>query len=246
MLQLLSQPEMLRQVSLRDLRRVVEDYPCFAAARMLFVKALKERGDLDYPQELFKASLQAPSRRQLFLCIQGRKLLISNAEPTYAETYVSEMPVEEPTTPYSDDFSLIDKFLDEQSVQGEQRQTDMPLAQSSVYNVEEALGDGSDVEEDNDVIRRFLETNPPSESGREVDVSVNNAPDSPEGLPKLDVPVMPEAAFTLTLARIYLRQKKYDRALEIFRSLVLKNPEKSIYFADQIRYLEKVINNLNK
>ncbi len=54
--------------------------------------------------------------------------------------------------------------------------------------------------------------------------------------------------FTETLARIYLKQHKYDRALEIIRSLYLNFPNKSIYFADQIRYLEKLvrINQKNK
>ena len=45
---------------------------------------------------------------------------------------------------------------------------------------------------------------------------------------------------TETLARIYVRQKKYARAIEAYRILMLKNPKKSGYFADQIRELEKL------
>lgn len=245
-LQLLTQPEMLRQVSIEDLRRTVEDYPCFAMARMLYVKALKEKGDLDYPQELFKASLQAPSRRQLFYCIQGRGQLQNTSEPPYMETYLPVTPVQNGGEPVSDDFSLIDRFLGERSGQNDPQQRDAPMSEMPVYDVEEALGDGSDVEEKNEVIRRFLETNPPVDEGSCGRLPDTREPEQPDGVPAVDVPVMSEAAFTLTLARIYLKQKKYDRALEIFRSLVLKNPEKSIYFADQIRYLEKVINNLKK
>ena len=47
--------------------------------------------------------------------------------------------------------------------------------------------------------------------------------------------------YTETLAQIYLKQHRYDKALEIIRSLYLNFPNKSIYFADQIRYLEKLI-----
>ena len=47
--------------------------------------------------------------------------------------------------------------------------------------------------------------------------------------------------YTQTLARIYLKQHRYDKALEIIRSLYLNFPNKSIYFADQIRYLEKLV-----
>ena len=50
-----------------------------------------------------------------------------------------------------------------------------------------------------------------------------------------------DAFYTETLARIYLKQHRYDKALEIIRSLYLNFPNKSIYFADQIRYLEKLV-----
>ena len=53
--------------------------------------------------------------------------------------------------------------------------------------------------------------------------------------------------FTEALARIYIKQGKYDRAIEIIRRLSLKYPKKNRYFADQIRFLEKlIINNNNK
>ncbi|MDD4608771.1 MAG: tetratricopeptide repeat protein [Bacteroidaceae bacterium] len=52
-----------------------------------------------------------------------------------------------------------------------------------------------------------------------------------------------EECFTETLAKIYIRQEKYSRAIEIFKKLCLKYPKKSAYFADQIRFLEKLIIN---
>ncbi len=54
---------------------------------------------------------------------------------------------------------------------------------------------------------------------------------------------LPEDSFSEALAKIYLKQKRYDKALEIIKSLRLKNPEKNTYFADQIRFLEKLIIN---
>lgn len=50
-----------------------------------------------------------------------------------------------------------------------------------------------------------------------------------------------DSYYTQTLARIYLKQRRYDKALEIIKSLYLNFPNKSIYFADQIRYLEKLV-----
>ncbi|MDO9635275.1 MAG: hypothetical protein Q7J05_09630 [Paludibacter sp.] len=39
----------------------------------------------------------------------------------------------------------------------------------------------------------------------------------------------------------YIREKRYREAIEVLNQLNLINPKKSIYFADQIRYLEKII-----
>ena len=56
-----------------------------------------------------------------------------------------------------------------------------------------------------------------------------------------------ECYFTETLARIYIKQGRYEKALEIIKRLNLNIPKKNAYFADQIRFLEKVIiNNKNK
>lgn len=51
------------------------------------------------------------------------------------------------------------------------------------------------------------------------------------------------SCFTETLAKIYIKQHRYDKALEIIKKLSLNYPKKNAYFADQIRFLEKLIIN---
>lgn len=51
----------------------------------------------------------------------------------------------------------------------------------------------------------------------------------------------PASSLSESLAKIYIKQGRYRRAYEILSDLNLKNPEKSIYFADQLRFLRKVI-----
>lgn len=50
-----------------------------------------------------------------------------------------------------------------------------------------------------------------------------------------------DSVFTETMAKIYIKQGQYTKALHIFEKLNLKYPEKSTYFADQIRFLNKII-----
>jgi hypothetical protein len=54
---------------------------------------------------------------------------------------------------------------------------------------------------------------------------------------------MDDSCFTETLAKIYVKQRRYDKALEIIKKLSLNYPKKNAYFADQIRFLEKLIIN---
>ncbi|NLO71230.1 MAG: hypothetical protein GX102_09925 [Porphyromonadaceae bacterium] len=44
-------------------------------------------------------------------------------------------------------------------------------------------------------------------------------------------------------SKALIREQKYLEAIEILEKLNLINPKKSIYFADQIRFLKKIINN---
>ncbi len=51
-----------------------------------------------------------------------------------------------------------------------------------------------------------------------------------------------DALMTETLAKVYLQQKNYKKALQAYKILSLKYPKKSGYFADQIRAIKKLIN----
>ncbi len=52
-----------------------------------------------------------------------------------------------------------------------------------------------------------------------------------------------EDYLTETLANIYIRQGRYEKAIEIIRKLNLNYPKKNRYFADQTRFLQKLIIN---
>ena len=52
-----------------------------------------------------------------------------------------------------------------------------------------------------------------------------------------------DTSLSESLAKIYIRQKRYDKAFEIIHTLSLNNPKKSAYFADQLRFLKKLMLN---
>ena len=84
-----------------------------------------------------------------------------------------------------------------------------------------------------DIIDRFISKNP----------KIKPVKSSPKPTaPDLSSPA-PEALMTETLARVYLEQKNYKKAIQAYKILILKNPEKSGFFADQIRAIEKLQEN---
>ena len=99
---------------------------------------------------------------------------------------------------------------------------------------ESANEKGSNRRTQSDLIDKFIAANPRIEPKREkTDVPVIDmaAPSVDEG----------EGFVTETLARIYVRQGYYSRALDIYEKLSLKFPEKSSYFASQIEKVKDLL-----
>ena len=66
----------------------------------------------------------------------------------------------------------------------------------------------------------------------------------PAETPAVETPRAPAGSLlSESLAKIFIKQHNYQGAYEIISSLSLKYPEKSIYFADQLRFLRKLIIN---
>ena len=135
-------------------------------------------------------------------------------------------PVEEPTE--ADAFDLIDHFLDGARTSGE----DLP----EVLHYE---GGGEGL----DYFAGETDAPLPAEGLSEL-LDTSSVPTAPVVAPSLEEPA-PEELLSETLSKIYIQQQHYDKALRIIRSLSLNYPEKNRFFADQIRFLERLIANNN-
>jgi hypothetical protein len=284
----INDPSQLNRESMLQLKAVLEDYPCFTIARMLYLKSLLNLNDLHFSASLIKTAVSVPDRRRLYYFIEGKSLPEQLENPKAA-------PLE------SGGFSLIDRFLQGSTPtlapQEEEAETfsfeltpeqavpaspaagvaktepkpelvAKPIAaeepirtdEGFVLNYAEFLSmqpDSGPIEPvqpmvGQELIDQFLEQSESKDSKIRLRPSANKQldEDSVEEVAALEQMVssfnLPEDSFTDTLAKIYLKQKRYDRALEIFKGLSLKYPEKNVYFADQIRFLEKLITHIKK
>lgn len=249
--QLMEKPSELTEDTLPVLKEVVDEYPWFQAAHLLYLKNLAQVEDIRFPAELRKMALFVPDRKKLFLLIEGEKYGLYL--PVMARGQQQNEEEQDNT------FSLIDSFLS--SYEKEKEPEESLLLNSSVSSdyIYWAMTHESEEPEKEPEIplqhQKLIDNFIREEEERPVGTTRINLDEMPEGsqvpesiqeLDELDENEVNGSYFTETLARIYVKQKRYDKALQIIKNLSLNYPEKSIYFADQIRFLEKLIINTKK
>ncbi|WP_147678642.1 hypothetical protein [Algibacter pacificus] len=94
-----------------------------------------------------------------------------------------------------------------------------------------------EIEKKFDLIDKFITKNPKINPTKPVSLKGN--------LAKVQL-MQPETLMTETLARIYVEQKNYSKAIQSYKILSLKYPEKSGFFANQIRAVEQLQEQNNK
>ena len=95
-------------------------------------------------------------------------------------------------------------------------------------------------------INAFIRTQHPAAQPVGLMPDDSPAEEEDDEKPKAPIPHPEHTDDTLlseSLAKIFIKQGRYERAYEIISGLNLKFPKKSAYFADQLRFLQKLIIN---
>jgi hypothetical protein len=234
-------PGNLSERTLPELKQIVADFPYFHAARMLYLKNLAVLDDIRLKVDLKKMAIYLPDRTKLFILLDGDKYVKPVAKLHKQEDIQKE-----------NKFTLVDSFLSETTDSGKNIIDESlifhpPVSADYMQLLldDEPKSEGSDKKmQHQELIDSFIESGSEHFGKRLVmDSSANegenfNIENTPLNLEKETLDV---SYFTETLAHVHIKQKRYDKALEIIKNLSLKYPEKNIYFADQIRFLEKLI-----
>ena len=224
--ELIKCPEKLSKETIPVLSRLLERYPYYQTARLLLLQNLYKEKDPLFTKELSRSAVLLADRSVLFEMINGEDYKIESVP--VSPTSPNEIP--EGTADRTQ--SLIELFLGTDS-----QQPASTHKVSSVTNPIDASVDymgylmqqeGLDGVDEGE--RKYIG------KSRKIVLEEKEKYETPDETEPAE-----EDFFTETLAKIYIKQKKYARALEIIRALSTANPKKNSYFADQIRFLEKII-----
>ena len=239
-------PDMLGNETLDELRSLISRYPYFQTAWLLYLKNLYLLRDSSFGDELRKSVLYVADRRVLFYLIENGITPHADSHEQKTSFAVAEEPGVDRT------LALIDAFLAKsQDVQPQQQPMALDYATDYVAYLMRTDNNAESTTETEEVpklrgqelIDGFIH-----ESEKDGNPSVGTVGFEGSNVASQSEAVasdgdLDESYFTETLAKIYMNQHRYEKALEIIKKLSLKYPKKSAYFADQIRDLEQMIIN---
>lgn len=241
----ISRREPLDRDSLFLLHAIVEQYPCFQAARLLYLRNLYQMRYSSFGDELRRSSLFITDRKVLFQLVEGQRF--SQSVQKEEETDTLFVADERDVQSVDSTDALIDRFLATPSAD-KPRSSASPADATTDYiayllqheNPDALPEEESPQLQGHELIDSFI-------SRRSERIVLKEIPENVPAIPSASSDDAGEGIFTETLARIYIKQGRYDKAIEIIRRLNLNYPKKNRYFADQIRFLQKlIINNKTK
>ena len=256
--------------TLYDLRSLIALHPYYQTARILLLQNLYILHDPSFDEELRRTAICISDRRVIFNMIEAAHYKYRNEQrvntkekdsekdngdrtTTLIDSFLGSIPKDSETEPDKEKRkpTLADAAIDYVSylldIEDDENKTEPVAESSSKVN----STDCSNADRTTDLINSFIEdggfklkeeTNLP-----EYDLDTSDCATHKETEKQEEEKEGDECYFTETLARIYIKQGRYEKALEIIKRLNLNIPKKNAYFADQIRFLDKlIINNKNK
>lgn len=233
-------PDTIDDDAIAQLQALTQEHPYFHIARILLLQALYKKHDPAYDETLRRTAILVPNREAIFRLTEEPHYTQAEERKRYEETtddsesrtvslidnfLEAQTPVSPVSHPIDAAQDYIGYLLQQESRQGTQRQEALPMNGGGV--VEDFL--------ENEHGRIVLDDNLEDEHN-ESQSDNSNVYENDEN----------NEILTEIMAGIYIKQGKYENAVKIIRQLSLKYPKKNRYFADQIRFLEKLIINNNK
>jgi hypothetical protein len=267
-IQFIDEPKLLNKQSLEDLRMLIDEFPYFQTAWLLYAQNLKAVNDVRFESQLKQAAIHIADRSILFRIIHDKvqsELVDTN------KTITSATKSEDKSLDQVIKERLLElQKKEEHSNEGVKKNTEFNLNASSqvAENQEELIDFAFDTEQNAKVLDQMIRSEvqrvytlekaslefneKQSQRNKKIDLIDRFIENEERGfasnseLPLKDT--LPEYNLnnsedfiSETLAKIYIKQAYFEKALYTYEKLSLKYPEKNIYFAAQIKMLKELI-----
>jgi hypothetical protein len=260
---LLNKPETINEKQTSALENVVLQFPYFQAARALHLKGLFNQDSFRYNYELKKTAAFTTDRTILFdfitsanfIAIQQDKIdaiqkslldiEVHHVEEVIVVPKIETISIEEEKVEQDEIIKTSEEKLDlgkPLPFTPTEKHSFQEWLQLTKFNpIEREIEDkiienNPEKQKKIDIIDKFIEANPKIAPVKETTKPPANISRSTEE---------PTHLMTETLAKVYLEQKKYSKAIQAFEILILKYPEKSSFFADRINEIKNLQQNNN-
>lgn len=258
-------PEQLNRETLYELRRITAEHPYYQTARLLLLKNLYLLHDSSFDDELRRSAIYFTDRRTLFNLVEAAHYRLKRKSPqsfTNQRDRQSDANIQSDTSRTE---TLIDDFLtqlpeevelkkEEPSAKEHRKPTAVDATTDYVAYLLatdfEELGDTGDDTNNNNAPASAEET---TSSQSLIDAFIENdakitLQDELEYTPEQeatgnDGEDTSDEYLTETLAGIYIKQGRYEKALNIMERVNEKAPTKNPYYEDQKRFLKLLIEN---
>ena len=221
----------LNDQTLTDLKKVTEAFPYFQSSHVFYAKALKFRDDQDYQKVLNKTAILSSNRSVLKIAIDSPIKL--KAKPVKLKTTKQKaVPTKtktvKPVVKKEAEIEAEVKIEKTNSAEIELSFTDWIIF-TEEKGIQTAI-EKSPLSDKLSIIDRFIENDPKISP-------VGKAESSPIEVENI---YQPEELMTETLAKVFVKQKKYGKAIRAYKILSLKYPEKNVFFAGQIKEIKRL------
>ncbi|HOD10951.1 MAG TPA: tetratricopeptide repeat protein [Flavobacterium sp.] len=267
---LLNKPDAISEKQAETLENVIEEFPYFQSARVMRLKHLYNQDSYKYNYALKVAAAYTTDRSMLFDFITSDNFVAVQKglyekkleELMNMHVYESEIVLVEPTLIETENTleNSIKNSIKEATTEEEKATEKLAIGKPLEFTKDEkhSFQEWLQLARFKPIIREA------EKSVTEIEISVEKQKKIElidkfiENNPKI-TPISKDAQniiieqktedttylMTETLARVYLEQKKYSKAIQAYEILILKYPEKSSFFADRISDI-KILQQNNK
>jgi len=221
---LIENPHMINKKDIVFLENISIKHPSFSISHVLLAKGLLNTESVRYNQKLKKAALYSLDRKQLFRLISQD---VKKDKIVKENIPIEVIKVEEEVIITPKKELKIGKPLEFDETEEHSFSEWLSLTKVQKINREET-------EEETDLINNFIKKSPTIKIEKNKFFSATETAKSSI--------IENDELVTETLARVYLEQEYFEKAIESYKKLSLKYPKKSSFFADQIN----LITNLKK